>query len=146
MRGQLRRHLGFRFLQHGIGVRAGEVREGVVYPREHQAGFVQGHDGVLEGWLLVAVRNRVHFLQMLREGDRESRRVMLVLDLVEGRHLVRQRALGHERIVRGLLVRGGGWFFGSVHRMERENRRADERDKRGALEAEIENARTRQRF
>ena len=108
VRGKLRRHFFLDFLQSGIGVGPGEIRKDPAGAIEELAHFLERDDRVLEGRLLRLLRDGFGFLLFLRDPLLQRRLEMLVLDLVEGRHLIGQSAFREERIA----GRGGGHFIG----------------------------------
>jgi hypothetical protein len=105
---QLRRHLAVDRIQPVVGVRALQVREGGRHARQQLARALHRDDGVVERRRRLAVRDRGDFLQMLAHAGFEGRLEVLVLDLVEGRIVERQRTDLGERI-RGVE---GGWGCG----------------------------------
>ena len=130
MRGELRRHVGLDFLDLGIRVRAREIAEDVFNALERLPGALHRHERVLERRRIFAVRDRFDFLDVLGQRGGVSRREVLVLDLVERRILVGQRALDEQRIVtrrgcvRGLLCRRTRGGCGGVHRGGEKSSRA----------------------
>jgi len=60
--------------------------------------LLERDDGVLERRLVLAGRDRLDLGALFGHALLECRRVMLVAHLVERGHLVRQRALGVERV------------------------------------------------
>jgi type 1 glutamine amidotransferase len=94
-------------LEGGIGVGPGEIRKDPPGAIKKLAHFLERDDRVLEGRLLRLGRDGRGFLLFLRDPLLQRRLKMLVLDLVEGRHLIGQSAFSEERIA----GRGGGHFF-----------------------------------
>ena len=86
-----------------------EVREDIVDPVERLSGAFHRDQGVLESGGLGAVRDRLDFLQLLRQRGRVGGREMLVLDLIERRQFV--TAACFPPGVDCLLRAGGAFFF-----------------------------------
>ena len=101
MGGQLRREISLEFLEGGIGQRGGENAEGGARAVEQLAGALHGDDGVLEGGGGGIVGDGLVFLQILGHALVEGGGEMLVLDLLERRQVIGQRARRKQR------VRGG---------------------------------------
>ena len=94
MRGQLGRHFLLDLLQLRIGVRAGQVRENPFHSPEQFAGALQRHDCIFKRRLVFIVRDCLGFLEVIGHPFFEGRRIMLVLDPVERRRVIWQRAFG----------------------------------------------------
>lgn len=100
VRGKFWRHLFLDFLNVGIGVRGSQIAEKTMNAREQLSGTFEGNDRILEGRSFRAIGNLVHFFQRLFHSSFQRRREVLVLDAIERRELIRQRAFSQERIVR----------------------------------------------
>src|SRR2546421_4916118 len=115
VRRKLRRHFLIDLLESRVGIGAGEVRKNAAGPAKKLARFLERDDRVLEGRLLGLLRDRVGFLFFLGDPLLQRRLEMFVLDLVERRELIGQRAFRKQRIGGG----GGGHFGGRRRRRRR---------------------------
>ncbi len=118
MRRKFRRHFLFDLLPRRICVARVEVREGSLRAVEQSAGALERDDRVIERRLVRTVRDRLDLLQLLAHSGFDRGHKMLILDLVERRVVIRQRAFGRERIV----VKIGGGHGGDL-RQDRAKRK-----------------------
>ena len=75
-----------------------EVEKHIADTVENLARLVVRQDGVFESWCFFIVDNGLDFSLLLLDACLKSRHIVLVLDLVERRHLERCRVFGEERI------------------------------------------------
>ena len=94
VRGKFRRHFFIDLLPGRICIAGVEVRKRALGAIEQSAGALEGDDRVVERRLLRIVRDRLDFLQLLAHSGFDRGDEMLVLNLVEGRVLIWQDALG----------------------------------------------------
>ena len=94
VRGKLRRHFFIDLLPRRICIAGVEVRKRALGAIEQSPGALKGDDRVVERWFLRIVRDRLDFLQLLTHSSFDRGDEMLVLNLVEGRVLIWQDALG----------------------------------------------------
>ena len=99
MRSELRRHFRLGFLQGRIGVTRVQIFERALDAIEQTAGALQCNDRVLECWLFGIVRQHLNFLELLAHACLHCRREVFVLDLVERRDVIRQRAFREQWVV-----------------------------------------------
>ena len=112
--GQLRRHLTLDGVERVIGVGTGHAEEGGRNPAQHLAAALHRDDGVFKAGRIGLVGDGVDLDQLLAHAFVEGRRVMLVVDLVEGHRMQVKRAWRIERV--GLDAgrdRGSGCGCGS---------------------------------
>src|SRR5215475_15552932 len=102
MRGQLRRYLFLNLLHRGVRVAGVEVRERCFRAIEQTSRLLERDNGVVEGWLFRAVRDRLDLLELFGHAGLDCRGETFVFDLVERRIMKRQLALSHERVVAGI--------------------------------------------
>ncbi len=127
MRRELRRLLGLHLLQRVVGVGLSQGKEDLGGAGEQCAGALHGLDRVRERRFGRAIRDLLDLSPVLRHPLLEGRLEVAVLDPVEGRRLIQQRAfreegVGVRRGVGGLPGRGG-LRFGGVSREERRGER-----------------------
>ncbi len=99
-RGNLRRLDLLHLLQHWRRVRLRHRVQHRLHAIEQLPALLQRHQRVVEGRRRRVFRDRLDFLQLLRNPGLQRRLVVAVLDLVERRRLVRQRARRIKRILR----------------------------------------------
>ena len=107
MRGKLRRHLLLNLLQSRIGVRPGEIGKDPASTIKELSHFLERDNRILESRFRRLFRDTFGFFLFLCDSLFERRLEMLVLDLVEGRQLIRQSAFNKEWIA----GRGGSHFL-----------------------------------
>jgi hypothetical protein len=107
VRGELRRDLGLDLLDRRIRVRLVHVEEDLGHPRQQLARPLHRDDRVLERRRLGIRGDRVDLGALPLHALLEGGQVVGVLDAVERRGLVEERALRGEGIRRGELGGGG---------------------------------------
>src|SRR5690606_29833587 len=105
--GQPRRDLGLDFVQRRIGVGRREVVEDRGGAVEDGAGALHRDDGIGERRRFRRVRDGIDLLALLLHAGFEGGREVRVVDAIERRKLVRQRAGLEERVVVGGRRFGG---------------------------------------
>ena len=112
MRGELRRHFSLDLLQSRIGVTRVQIVESALGAIEQTASALQRNDGVLECRLFGIVRHHFNFFEFFAHAFLHCRREVFVLDPVERRNVIWQRAFGEKwvafdvRILHGWRLRG----------------------------------------
>ena len=127
--GQTGRHLVANRVDGVVGVGAGEREERRRDAVQQLARPFEGHDGVLERRRLRGPGNRLDLGDLVGHAPLERRRVVRVVDAVERRKPMGQRALGEERVVGHLFLCGCGRGISDGDR-QREYRRRRPRELR----------------
>jgi hypothetical protein len=110
VRRQLRRDLGLDLLHRIVAVALVQVEEHLRHARQEAPGALERDDRVVERRRGGILRDRVDLLALLGHAAFERRHVIRVVDLVERRQVIRQRAGREERIRRrGRRHRRGDW-------------------------------------
>ena len=112
VRRQPRRHLALDLLAGIIGVGTDQVEEHRGHPRQHPAAALHGHDGVVEAGCHGTGRDSLDLGQMLFHAALHGRDEVLVANLVEWRHLQRQRGDFEEWVHGRFLSHVRGHFTG----------------------------------
>ena len=111
VRGELGRLFFLDLLQRVVGVGLDDRAEHLAGAGQQRAAAFHRDDGVVERRRCLVVRNFLDFRDLLLHALLDRRLIVAVLDLVEWRRLILQRAGGEERVGRGsggsVFVRGG---------------------------------------
>jgi hypothetical protein len=99
MRGELRRHFSVDLLQSRIGVARVQIVERALGAIEQTASALQRNDCVLECWLFGIVRHHFNFFEFFVHAFLHRRREVFVLDPVEWRNVIWQRAFREQWVV-----------------------------------------------
>ena len=102
MRRQPRRHGRFDLFQRRVGIGLIDRKEHIGGAIQHAARPFQRHDGVVEGGRSLVARDGFDFRKVLLHARIERGLVMRILDLVEARCLIGQRAGLGEGVFLGL--------------------------------------------
>ncbi|MNN61427.1 hypothetical protein D3C81_1766600 [compost metagenome] len=115
MRGQFRRHVHFHRFQHGIGIGRRHVAEDALHAVQQLPRALEGHDGVFERGRLAVIGDRIDFGQLAFHAFGKRRRVVLILDQAELRHLEWQRTGFQQRVLGADGGGGRGFCSGGSH-------------------------------
>src|SRR5213080_3035837 len=114
MRRKFRRHFLLYLLPRRVCVACVQVREGSLRAIEQSSAALERDDRVIERRLVRTVGDRVDLLQFFAHSDLDRGHKMFILDLVERRVVIGQRAFDREWIV----VKIGGGHGGDLRKTE----------------------------